>query len=199
MGDASERSRGDSNILGVAIRLCEFLETCKYTYFVIGGIAVQRWGEPRQTVDVDVTVIVEFGDEERVAKHVLQSYEARVDEPLRFAVENRVLLVRDRIGVGIDMSLGGLPYESRASQRSSNWTIPSLGVIRTCSAEDLIVMKVFADRPQDWIDVERVIIRQGSRLDRDLILGELAPLVELKEEPELTDRLKKLFAHHQPQ
>ena len=90
MGDASERSRGDSNILGVAVRLCEFLETCKYTYFVIGGIAVQRWGEPRQTVDVDVTVIVEFGDEERVAKHVLQSYEARVDEPLRFAVENRV-------------------------------------------------------------------------------------------------------------
>ena len=27
----------------------------------------------------------------------------------------------------------------------------------TCVAEDLVVMKVFADRGQDWVDVEAVV------------------------------------------
>ena len=36
-------------------------------------------------------------------------------------------------------------------------------------------------------------IRQGKQLNRDLILEELEPLVELKEEPAILDDLNKLF------
>lgn len=55
------------------------------------------------------------------------------------------------------------------------------------------MLKAFASRPQDWIDVEKVIIRQGERLDRTLILEELAPLSELKEEPEILEHVERLF------
>jgi hypothetical protein len=48
--------------------------------------------------------------------------------------------------------------------------------IRTCSAEDLIVYKAFADRPRDWIDVEGVLLRQQGRLDLELVFAELTPL-----------------------
>jgi hypothetical protein len=74
--------------------------------------------------------------------------------------------------------------------------VPRHGEIRTCSAEDLVVLKSFASRPQDWIDVEKVIIRQGPRLDRALIIEELKPLAELKEEPEILSRLDQLFRKH---
>lgn len=57
-------------------------------------------------------------------------------------------------------------------------------------------MKAVAARPQDWIDVEKVIIRQGVRLDRDLVWEELRPLVELKEEPEIAEALEALFKKH---
>jgi len=77
--------------------------------------------------------------------------------------------------------------------RSTMWGIPGSGKIRTCSAEDLVVLKAFANRPQDWVDIQRVIIRQGKRLDRDLILEELTPLVELKEERAILDDLNELF------
>ena len=77
--------------------------------------------------------------------------------------------------------------------RSSLWGTPGSGSIRTCSAEDLIVLKAFASRPQDWLDVEKVIIRQGTRLDRSLIVEELKPLVELKEEPEILEQVERLF------
>jgi hypothetical protein len=54
-------------------------------------------------------------------------------------------------------------------------------------------LKAFANRPQDWIDIERVIIRQGARLDRRLILTELTPLAELKEDPGILQVLQGIF------
>jgi hypothetical protein len=35
----------------------------QWRYCFIGGLAVLRWGEPRETVDVDLTVITGFGNE----------------------------------------------------------------------------------------------------------------------------------------
>ena len=63
--------------------------------------------------------------------------------------------------------------------------------LRTCSAEDLIVLKAFADRPKDWVDVEGVIIRQGDRLDWRYTVAELAPLAALKEAPDIVTRLER--------
>lgn len=36
----------------------EFLSEQNISYVIIGEIAVQRWGDPRLTKDVDVTLIV---------------------------------------------------------------------------------------------------------------------------------------------
>jgi hypothetical protein len=66
-------------------------------------------------------------------------------------------------------------------------------VVRICTAEDLVVMKAFANRVIDWHDVRGVIVRQGSaKMDWRYIQEELAPLCEAKEEPEILDRLISL-------
>ena len=117
----------------------------------------------------------------------------RVPDAVSFAKQARILLIQDIAGSPIDLSIGGLPFEHRVVDRSSAWKTPAAGSVRTCSAEDLIVLKAFAARPQDWIDVEKVIVRQGDRLDRDQIRTELAPLVELKEEPEIMTRLEAML------
>ena len=185
---------GRNNVLEVAVDLCKRLDELGFPYCVIGGVAFQRWGEPRQTVDVDATLYLEFGSEQDVANQLLSIYESRIDDPLPFANLNRVVLMKSELGTGIDISLGGLPYEERMVGRSSVWHVDDHGPIRTCSAEDLIVLKGFASRPQDWIDVEKVIIRQGQKLDRPLIRNELKPLAELKEEPEILDHLEQLLS-----
>jgi hypothetical protein len=51
-------------VIRVASQLQSFCEDEAWRFCFIGGIAVQRWGEPRETVDVDLTVISGFGDEE---------------------------------------------------------------------------------------------------------------------------------------
>lgn len=187
---------GLNNILQAAVSLGQQLEIFCIPYCVIGGVAVQRWGEPRQTVDVDATLLTGFGCEESAIVRLLSQFDSRIENPQEFALQNRILLLKSPKGTDIDLSFGALPFEERLIERSSEWRVPRHGMIRTCSAEDLVVLKAFASRPQDWIDVEKVIIRQGQRLNRHLIVEELTPLAELKEDPELLEHLQSLLLKH---
>jgi hypothetical protein len=66
--------------------------------------------------------------------------------------------------------------------------------LTTCSAEDLIIHKVFAARDRDWADVESVLTRQHGRLNLAQIHTELPPLLELKEDAEAFDKYNRLVA-----
>lgn len=163
-----------------------------WRFCLIGGLALQRWGEPRETIDVNITLLAGFGAEEQVARTVLSWYEPRVSDPVEFAVANRVVLARAPSGVGIDVALGCLPFEESAVERATPYDFAPGISLRTASAEDLVVMKAFAARPKDWIDVEGIVIRQAGRLDWPYIEEQLTPLVELKGEPEILARLAGL-------
>lgn len=71
----------DQALWDSAAELHGFLESCKFEFCFIGGIAIQRWGESRVTDDMDVTVITGFGMESPVIQLVLQSYQARIIVP----------------------------------------------------------------------------------------------------------------------
>jgi hypothetical protein len=161
-----------------------------WQFCFIGGLALQRWSEPRETVDVDVSLFTGFGDVERFNEVLLQYFEPRISDAAAFANERRVLLIRSSKGVGIDVSLAALPYEALVIQRASYFDYPPGIRLLTCSAEDLIVLKAFAGRGQDWVDVERIIVRQTGKLDWDYIHEQLRPLAELKDAPEIVDRLE---------
>jgi hypothetical protein len=162
-----------------------------WQFCFIGGLALQRWGEPRETVDADLTLLTGFGGEEPFIQILLQHFEARIPAAAQFARERRVLLLRSSKGVGLDVALGALPFEELVVQRSSLFDYPPKITLRTCSAEDLIVLKAFAARGQDWVDVERIIVRQTGNLDWTYILSQLRPLAELKEAPEIVDQLER--------
>ena len=163
---------------------------------VIGGVAVQRWGEPRQTRDVDLTLFTGLGGEEQFVDTILVHYAPRLPDARQFAIERRVLLVETTTGIPLDISLGGLPYEGRVVERSSSWSVEPGISLTTCSAEDLLVLKTFAGRVQDWLDVEGVIVRQGRHLDRQQVLAELRPLLDLKEDRDAEPRLLNLLSKH---
>jgi len=58
------------------------------------------------------------------------------------------------------------------------------------------VLKAFADRPQDWLDVEGIIVRQGRALDRAQVMDELMPLLEMKEDLSPSATLEQLLRKH---
>lgn len=180
-----------NEVVRAAAQVQVVCETNCWRFCFIGGLALQRWGEPRETIDVDLTLLTGFGGEAPYVAELLQHFEPRVPNAAEFALTHRVLLVRAASGVGIDIALGGLPFEEQVVARSSLFTFPPDIPLRTCSAECLIVLKAFAARPKDWLDVEGIIIRQTGRLDWTYIRRQLLPLVELKETPEIMDELEQ--------
>jgi hypothetical protein len=179
-------------LIEIAVDLLDFCEGRSWRACVIGGLAVQRWGEPRLTRDVDLSLLTGFGHETGFIDKLLESYQARIEDPVAFALRNRVLLlVRD--GIGIDIALAAIPFEERVIERSSFFEFLPGKTLRTCSAEDLIVYKAFADRQRDWADIEGILIRQGSALDVRSIEVELGPLVAAKESPGILTRLNQML------
>ena len=177
-------------LFAAAATVQEFCERRAFSFCFIGGLALQRYGEPRVTRDVDLAVLSGFGGERRVAEAFLAEFPARIPDPLSFALANRVVLLLVH-GVGVDLSLAALPFEEEMVARATPFEFVPGQRLRTCSAEDLIVLKSFAARPQDWIDVENVIARQRS-LDWDYILPRITELADLKDEPEIVGRLRSL-------
>ena len=80
----------------------------------------------------------------------------------------------------------------RTVARATSYQFADDIALLTCSAEDLIVMKVFANRERDWLDVESILIRQSGRLDWRIIDQELAPLAPLREDADILARLQVL-------
>lgn len=175
-----------------AAELQSVCEHHDWRFCFIGGVALQRWGEPRFTRDADITLITGIGGEELFVDALLGRFEGRIANARDFALRHRVLLLRSASGVGLDVALGALPFEESAVRRSSHFEYPGGLSLRTCSAEDLVVFKSFAARGQDWVDVERILVRQGSSLDWDYVLLHLRPLAEIKEAPEILVRLEQL-------
>ncbi|MBK8090838.1 MAG: hypothetical protein IPK32_02255 [Verrucomicrobiaceae bacterium] len=177
----------------LALELQSFCEKRNWSFCIIGGMAVQHWGEPRFTKDVDITLLTGFGSEERFVDDFLIAYEARVSEARAFALQNRVMLLRSSQGIGIDIALGALPFEDQAVKRAVKIEMEPGASLRLCTAEDLLVMKAFASRPLDWNDVRGILVRQGTRkLDWSYIHRQLTPLCEIKEAPEILTQLEKL-------
>ncbi|MDQ3665837.1 MAG: nucleotidyl transferase AbiEii/AbiGii toxin family protein [Acidobacteriota bacterium] len=179
-----------NEVIRAAAELQAVCQSQSWQFCFIGGLALQRWGEPRETTDVDLSLLAGFGNEEPFIQTLLQSFEARIPEADVFARERRVLLLRSSKGVGLDVALAGLPFEELVVQRSSFFDYPPKIALRTCSAEDLVVLKAFAGRGQDWVDVEGIIVRQTGKLDWNYIREQLRPLVELKDSPEILDQLE---------
>lgn len=176
-----------------AAEMQAFCDVHRWRFCFIGGLAVQRWGEPRVTRDVNVTLLTGFGDERAFIDVLLQEYEPRRADAAEFALAYRVLLLRFSDGVGLDVALGGLSFEEEVVTRASPFEVLPGIVLRTCSAEDLVVLKAFAGRPIDWQDVRMVLARQGvEQLDWQYIIRNLSPLADAKEDSSIVPHLQSL-------
>ena len=181
-----------TGLVRLAFELQNFFIKENWEFCIIGGVAHQNWGEPRTTQDVDITLLTGFGCEEKFVDRLLTQYEGRIESAREFALDHRVLLLKSSNGIGIDIALGGLPFEEQAVSRSVFVEYAPNLSLRICSAEDYIIFKSFASRPRDWLDIESVLIRDQKSLDWDYILNQLSPLAALKEEPEIVSHLLAL-------
>ncbi|MCD4664252.1 MAG: hypothetical protein K8R68_03205 [Bacteroidales bacterium] len=182
-----------NSLFKAGLEFQETLEQRNWPFCFIGGLAVLRWGEIRMTQDIDLCLLCGFGNEAKYVKTLLKKFKSRVTDAEKFAFSNRVLLLYASNGVSIDISLSGLPFEEQMIKRATAFSFHVDCTLITCSAEDLIILKSFANRTKDWMDVEGIILRQGESLNTVYIIEQLTPLCEIKETPDILNKLQYLI------
>jgi hypothetical protein len=161
---------------------------------VIGGLAVQIWGEARLTIDADLTISssVDYATAPMV-ELITRHFRSRITDPFEFACKTRMILITASNGVDVDISLGLPGYEDDLITHSVIYELEPGKSIRLCSAEDLIIHKAIAGRQQDVRDIQGIIYRQGEKLDLLYIRSWLAQFSELLEEPAVQGRFEKAW------
>jgi hypothetical protein len=171
----------------------DFILARNWDFCFIGGIAVLRWGEIRMTQDVDLCLRAGFGNEKKYIDGFLENFTARIPDAGDFARKHRVLLLRSSSHVAIDIAFSGLDFETRMIERATFFPFEEGIQLKTCNAEELIILKAFADRPQDWLDVEGILARQGKAIDRHYCLEMLSHLCLARDNSDIVDRFKQLM------
>jgi hypothetical protein len=182
-----------SSLFDAARDLQAVFEARAWRFCFIGGLAVLRWGAPRFTRDIDVSLLCPFGSEDQVSEPLLAAgYTGRIFDAGEFARRSRVLLLQSPEGIPIDVALAALPFEDLMIERSSTYAFENGSLLRTCSAEDLVVLKLFAFRQRDILDAETIVQRQRGALDWWYIAANLEPLAEVKGEPQIMATCERL-------
>ncbi len=160
---------------------------------IIGGIAASLLGEPRLTADADALVLLSI-DEVPLLIELAQAegLHPRFADIVEFARRSRVVLLRHpESGIDVDISLGLLPFEIEAVERSQEHRAGSL-TVRLPTPEDLIILKAVAHRQKDMLDIEAVIAAQ-PHLDKERIAFWVRQFAELLEMPELWTDVERLL------
>lgn len=185
-----------NRLLDAAEEVQSFCRANRWRFCFIGGIAVQHWGEARLTRDADLTVYTGMDGDAGYVDKLLTQFRPRIAGARQFALAHRVLLLHASNGIPLDVTFGALPFEDRAV--SSARTVEIVGGVRLrlCSPGALVVFKVFADRPQDWLDVEGIVAKSASSIDWDEVRADLAELLQLKGDTSALGRLDAVLARH---
>ena len=166
------------------------LESLRIDYAVVGGIANAIWGEPRATIDVDVTVSVSEPDVPAAISALTARFRSPVSDAPAFVQRTRVLPLDTAEGVRIDVIFALLPFELDAIRRARE--VPASGrTIRVVTPEDLVLMKIISDRPRDLADAEAIVRRRVRELDRGYLEPRIRELALALESDDVSDRWKR--------
>lgn len=130
------------------------LEEASIPYVIIGGLALNAYGYPRQTVDVDV--VLRKADHDRLlAAHLGSAYRKGTGPSRR--------LVDMRREVNVDVLISGELAGRRSKNKAVRFPDPDEAVIqgelRTVTLPRLIELKLVTWRYKDWGDVVELIRR----------------------------------------
>jgi len=176
----------------------QLLVNLNAAYAIIGGMAVQFWGEARFTKDVDLTVVVPIEHQERLLQALIDRLPPRREDAIELARKHRIYLTQTSKGFPVDISIGLPGYEEELVARAVDYKLKTGHTVRLCSAEDLIIHKAVAGRPQDVYDIQSIIVRQASALDLSYIRTWLRIFSEWLETDDVIDRFEQAWLKYGP-
>ncbi len=155
----------DTTAFEIAAHLAGALDAAGLPYAIGGAIAWGIWADPRGTHDVDLNLFVTPEALDGALDILVASgLEINRDLARRAEAEGAVLVGRCR-GMRVDLFTPSIPFSWEALATRKLVAGPG-GAAWYLSAEAITVFKLLFFRPKDILDVEKLLLVQGSALDR---------------------------------
>ncbi len=159
---------------------------------MFGAQAVNLYGFPRATADLDLTI--ELGDvsaERLLAALQRAGFVARFADAAFIAATRVIPIVHRASKLPVDVVLAGPGLEERFLDEV---TLQAIGrrKIPVISVENLIVTKLLAGRPKDLEDIRELVATNRDTLDVPHILELVALLQQALDEHDLLERFDRL-------
>jgi hypothetical protein len=180
-------------LVGPVMAVQHLIDAFDQQGIIIGGIAVSLLGHPRLTADADALLLLPLDQLPKLLK-VAQTVglTPRIPDVMAFAQKSRVVLLKhESSGINVDISLGLLPFELEAVERSELYEAGNLR-LRLPTPEDLIILKAVAHRPKDMLDITAVIATH-PHLDSSRIAFWVQQFADLLEMPEIWHDVEELL------
>ncbi len=162
---------------------------------VIGGQAVLVHGQPRLTLDIDITLGVEpdrLGTVLEICAEL--DLEPLPEEVEPFVKETFVLpAFHQETRIRVDFVFSTTPYERQAIERAVRIEVSGREV-PFATAEDLILHKLFAGRPRDREDALGIVRRQAGKLDWTYLDRWAREFAAVPGREEMVDQIARLRA-----
>ncbi len=151
------------------VAICDRL---RIDYAVMGGFAVRVYGVPRPTYDVDLTLMIErerlpalYDEIEREGYTVPEEYRTGWIDNVGGMPFVRFRLYVESNAIDVDLFLAETAFQRELIHRRQRETLDDHD-IWIVTAEDLILLKLIANRPRDLLDIQDVRFMHGE-LDED--------------------------------
>ncbi len=181
------------------VSIVRLFEKLGLEYAIIGGLAASLHGEPRTTVDIDVQIVADDPDVDRLLREsVLHGF--AYDKALVERTRQSNIVPIDYVAAGppvrIDIALTVMPFEREATRNAEKVKHGRLR-LRVARAEYIIIQKLLAERPEDLRDIRTIMRVHQGKLDlryiRRLVRG-LAKINDFSHLPRLLeDSLSKYY------
>lgn len=163
------------------------LDALSLDWYLFGAQAAFMRGARRMTADVDVTVLPGSLGTAELVSQLADHFDLRVPDQDGFVARTRVIpLVHRATTMPVDLVLGGPGLEEHFLSRSEALTMGGHPV-RVPVAEDLVLMKLLAGRPQDLDDATALVLAGAE-------LSDVEPMVEAVAEGLGEDDVRRALA-----
>ena len=178
--------------------LLEWIDLCnriKIDYAIMGGLAVRVHGIPRPTYDVDLTINADakqlqtlFAGAEEIGYTVPDAYKSGgLDRVADMPIVKLRTWLADGKGIDIDLFVSESTFQESLMSRRIAYEFKGRK-LTVVTPEDLVLLKLLANRPRDIGDVQDILFMQGE-LDETY-------LNNWAKELGIADRLRSILENH---
>jgi hypothetical protein len=131
--------------------IARLLEQAAVPYVVIGAHAVNAWVEPRITADIDVTAAVDGGGMTRLTNTLVAEEWSvgRAHGVTQPSGPDFVRFISSDAVITLEVQAAKTDFQREVIRRA----VMTDDGVRVASPEDLIVLKLIANRPKDQVDL----------------------------------------------